>query len=69
MLSIILAKLPMILEKALTVVGLASTFVWGVAKAFPNFTPAGKVGRFLDKVLAFAGRVALNPKQPAPPAE
>jgi hypothetical protein len=50
-----------LLEKALLVIGAASAFVKVVAP-LTKWSGDDKVGRFLDKLLAFAGRLALNPK-------
>jgi hypothetical protein len=66
MLSWLAQNWAMVLEKALMLVGAASAFVAAVQGAFPNWAPASKAGRFLAKVLVFFGRVALNPKPPAP---
>lgn len=52
-------------EKAFGLIGLASAFVAGVSRMFPNWKPASKAGRALAWLMAFAGRVALNPKPPA----
>lgn len=60
-----LANWPMVLEKALLLVGAASAFVAAVQRAFPNWKPASKAGKALAWVLSFAGRLALNPKPPA----
>ena len=52
-----------VLDKALLVVGAASLFVKTVAP-LTKWTGDDKVGRFLDRLLSWAGRLALNPKQP-----
>jgi hypothetical protein len=65
MLSWLAANWYMVVEKGLLLVGAASAFVAAVQKAFPNWKPASKVGKVLNWILAFAGRLALNPKPPA----
>ena len=66
MLSWLALNWAVVLEKAVLLVGAASMFVAGVQKAFPNWAPAGKAGRALGWAMALLGRVALNPKPPAP---
>jgi hypothetical protein len=52
-----------VLAKALLVVGAASVFVKTVAP-LTKWTGDDKLGRALDKILAWAGMLALNPKKP-----
>ncbi len=50
-----------LVQKALLVVGAASVFVKTLAP-LTKWTGDDKIGRALDKVLSWAGRLALNPK-------
>lgn len=51
-----------VLQKGLLVVGAASVFVKTIAP-LTKWTGDDKLGRFLDRVLGLAGRLALNPKK------
>ncbi len=62
MLSWIAANWASVLEKTLLVVGAASVFVKTVAP-LTKWTGDDKFGAALDKVLAWAGFLALNPKK------
>lgn len=53
-----------VLEKGLLVVGAASAFVKVVGSLNEKWTWDNKLTKALDWLLALAGRVALNPKQP-----
>ena len=65
MLSWLAANWATCLNTALVVVGAASVFCKTVAP-LTKWTGDDKVGRFLDRILAFVGRVALNPPKPQP---
>lgn len=51
-----------VVTKALVIVGAASVFVKTVAP-LTKWAGDDKLAAYLDKVLSFAGRLALNPKR------
>ncbi len=63
MLSWLAANWSDVLMKALVAVGAASVFVKTIAP-LTKWTGDDRLGRWLDKLLAFAGALALNPKKP-----
>lgn len=65
MLTWLAANWATVLSTALTVVGAASVFVKTVAP-LTKWTGDDKAGRFLDRLLGWAGFLAMNPKPPTP---
>lgn len=60
----ILANWPLVLEKAFVVIGVASAVVKGLGALNARWTWDDKASAFIDKVLSFLGRVALNTSEP-----